>query len=107
MKVIKYCVLIITQERKKEGTSLVVQWLRIHLAVLGTLVPSLVGELKSHVLQSYQAHTYALQLEKSMCMTARESLHTAIENTAQPKFKNEIDKEIKEGKERKDERSTM
>ncbi|XP_059752342.1 D-aminoacyl-tRNA deacylase 1 isoform X2 [Balaenoptera ricei] len=31
------------------GTSLVVQWLRIHLPVQGTRVQSLVGELRSHV----------------------------------------------------------
>ena len=32
------------------GTSLVVQWLRIHLAMEGTLVRPLVGELRSHML---------------------------------------------------------
>ena len=39
---------------KKEanlGTSLVAQWLRIHLAMQGTPVPSLVGELRSHMLR--------------------------------------------------------
>ena len=36
-------------ENKKEGTSLVIQWLRIHLATQGTPVPSLVGELRSHM----------------------------------------------------------
>ena len=34
---------------KPEGTFLVVQWLRIHLAMQGTWVRSLVGELKSDV----------------------------------------------------------
>ena len=34
------------------GTSLVVQWLRIHLAVQGTRVQSLVGELRSHMPRS-------------------------------------------------------
>ena len=32
-----------------EGTSLVVQWLRIHLPVQGMQVPSLVRELRSHM----------------------------------------------------------
>ena len=32
------------------GTSLVVQWLRICLAMQGTRVQSLVGELRSHIL---------------------------------------------------------
>ena len=32
----------------EDGTSLVVQWLRIHLAMQGTLVQSLVGALRSH-----------------------------------------------------------
>ena len=65
--------LITTQERKKEGTSVVVQWLRIHLAVLGTLVLSLVGELKSHILLGNQAHTHELQLETSRCTAAGEA----------------------------------
>ena len=34
------------------GTSLVVQWLRIHLAVQGMWVQSLVGELRSDIPQS-------------------------------------------------------
>ena len=33
------------------GTYLVVQWLRIHLAMQGTPVQSLVGELRSHIPQ--------------------------------------------------------
>ena len=33
------------------GTSLAVQWLRIHLPMQGTWVRSLVGELRSHMLQ--------------------------------------------------------
>ena len=33
------------------GTSLVFQWLRIHLPMQGTWVRSLVGELRSHMLQ--------------------------------------------------------
>ena len=35
-----------------EGTSLVVQWLRIHLAMQGLQVQSPVREQKSHILQS-------------------------------------------------------
>ena len=35
-----------------QGTSLVVQWLRICLAVQGTQVQSLVGELRYHMPQS-------------------------------------------------------
>ena len=34
------------------GTSLVVQWLRIHFAMQGMQVQSLVGELRSHTSQS-------------------------------------------------------
>ena len=34
------------------GTSLVVQWLRIHLAMQGIWVSSLVGELRSHMKQN-------------------------------------------------------
>ena len=50
LKVIKYCMLIATQERKKEGTSVVVQWLRICLQMQGMRVRSLVVELRSHLL---------------------------------------------------------
>ena len=38
--------------RNEQGASLVVQWLRIHLAVQGTWVQSLAGELRSCRLQS-------------------------------------------------------
>ena len=43
----------IKEETKKypEGTSLVVQWLRICLPMQGTWVRSLVGELRSHMLR--------------------------------------------------------
>ena len=34
-----------------QGTSLVVQWLRVHLPMQGTQVPSLIGELRSHMLR--------------------------------------------------------
>ena len=39
-------------ERKYLGTSLVVQWLSICLAIQGTRVGSLVGGLRSHIPQS-------------------------------------------------------
>ena len=38
-----------SQESLRRATSLVVQWLRILLAVQGTQVRSLVGELRSHM----------------------------------------------------------
>ena len=38
-------------ENRGNRASLVVQWLRIHLPMQGKWVPSLVGELSSHVLQ--------------------------------------------------------
>ena len=44
-----------SQKERKRGTSVVVQWLRLHLANLamqGTQVLSLVRELRCHVLQS-------------------------------------------------------
>ena len=44
------------------GTSLVVQWLRILLSMQGTLVQSLVRELRFHMPWDNQAH--ALQQEK-------------------------------------------
>jgi len=44
------------------GTSLVVQWLRIHLPMQETQVQSLVGELRSHILRGNQA--WVPQLEK-------------------------------------------
>ena len=36
-------------------TSLVAQWLRLHLPMQGTRVPSLVRELRSHMLQGNEA----------------------------------------------------
>ena len=39
-----------------EGTSLVVQWLRIHLSLQGQQVRSLVQELRCHELWSHEAH---------------------------------------------------
>ena len=40
-----------TIKKNKEGTSLAVQWLRLHLPVQGVRVRSLVGELRSHMLR--------------------------------------------------------
>ena len=37
------------QYKGREGTSLVVSWLRIHLAMQGMRVQSLVGKLRSHM----------------------------------------------------------
>ena len=39
----------VPQIKRKIGASLVVQWLRIHLPMQGTWVPSLVRELRSHM----------------------------------------------------------
>ena len=46
---------------KPEGTFLVVQWLRIHLAMQGTWVRSLVRELRSHVTRNKWALVPELQ----------------------------------------------
>ena len=43
------------------GTSLVVQWLRTHLAMQETCVQSVIRELRSHILQSDLAHTPQLE----------------------------------------------
>ena len=50
------------------GTSLVVQWLRICLAMQGTRVQSLVGELRSHMLSNKEAPASQLL---SPCTTAK------------------------------------
>jgi len=47
------------------GTSLMVQWLRIHLAMQRTQVQSLMGNLTSYMPWSNQAHTP--QLESMRC----------------------------------------
>ena len=47
------------------GTSLAVQWLRIHLAMQRTQVQSLMGKLTSHMPWSNQAHPP--QLESMRC----------------------------------------
>ena len=46
------------------GTSLVVQWLRIHLAIHGTWVQSLARELRSHMLHSSAKNKKSLTCEK-------------------------------------------
>ena len=51
---------VISTNKDLDGTSLVVQWLRICLAMQGTQVQSLVAELKSCILGYSQAQ--ALQL---------------------------------------------
>ena len=48
--------LIVTNIVKNHGTSPVVQWLRIHLAIQETKVQSLFRELRSHVLWSNEAY---------------------------------------------------
>ena len=44
--------LVLMSKDPLPATSLVVQWLRSHLAVQGTQVRSLIGELRSHMTQS-------------------------------------------------------
>ena len=61
LKLRQYCKSTILQFFKKfkkilSGTSLVVQWLRIHLPMQGTWVRSLVGELRSHMPWGNEAH---------------------------------------------------
>ena len=56
-------------KKEHSGTSLVVQWLRICLLTQGTWVQSLVGELRSHMLQGNQVHAPQLY---SPCATTRE-----------------------------------
>ena len=62
----------ISSSKKITGISLVVQWLRIHLAMQGTQVQSLVGELRSHMPWSNSAHMPSLS---SPHTTTRESAH--------------------------------
>ena len=47
----KYTEVLVDLSKNYGGTSLVVQWLRIYLAMLGAWVQSLVGELESLVPQ--------------------------------------------------------
>ena len=53
---------------KMAGTSLVVQWLRNCFAMQRKQVPSLVRELRSHMLQSNKAHEPQLE---SLCTTVK------------------------------------
>ena len=59
-------------KKERKGTSLVVQRLRIHLAVQTTLVQSLVGELRSCMPQSTKASMLQLLGPQD---TTRESVH--------------------------------
>ena len=45
----------------QRGTSMVIQWLRIHLAMQGTRVQSLVGELGFHMPRSNSPHATTLE----------------------------------------------
>ena len=63
--------LCLGSKNENTGTSLVVQWLRICLAVQGTRVRILVGELWSHMPQSSWA-----------CVLKLESLHTTTKDPA-------------------------
>ena len=56
---------------KTEGTSLVVQWLRIHLAMQGTWVRPLVRELRCHMPWNNLAHSPQLL---SLGTTTKESM---------------------------------
>ena len=64
-----------------QGLPLLVQWLRILLAMWGTWIPSLVGELRSHMPQSNWARVPHLQLESTRattteaCLTTRQSVY--------------------------------
>ena len=55
----------------KLGTSLVVQWLRIHLVMQGTLVQSLVSGNLAHVVQ-------LLSVQHSRAHTPELEFHTAM-----------------------------
>ena len=43
-----YCILYI-KKKKNQGTSLVVQWLKLRLSMQGVRVRSLIGEPRSHM----------------------------------------------------------
>ena len=63
---------------KKVGTSLTVQWLRIHFAGQGMQVRSLVRELRSHSLWSLSPHTTATEPACSRAQAPQlDSLHPA------------------------------
>jgi len=48
---------MLADQRKCCGTSLVVQWLRLHLPMLGVRVRSLIGELRSHIPHGQETKT--------------------------------------------------
>ena len=49
-KLTQHCKSTVFQLKKQTGTALVVQWLKICPALQGAQVPSLVRELRSHIL---------------------------------------------------------
>ena len=60
----------ITQKEGRHGTSLAVQWLRLHASAAGDTVPSLVRELRSHVPCSAPLPPTPPKKEKSKCFIA-------------------------------------
>ena len=79
--------------RNTGGTSLVVQWLRIHLPIQGTRVRSLVQELRSHMPQcnwapeSQLLNPAHLELVLLNCTPTGEILHTAARTQCCQKLK--------------------
>ena len=67
-------------------TSLVVQWLRIHLAMQGTWVQPLIGKLRSYMLQGVLAHTPQLVRNPN---TATQTSHAAIKTQSSQKVQEE------------------
>ena len=68
-------------EKVKGGTSLVVQWLRIHLAMRGMCVWSLVRELGAHIHQAVTKPAYCnwrvRELQQQIPHGASKTLHAA------------------------------
>ena len=60
------------------GTSLVVQWLRIHLAIQGVWVPSLVRELRPHM------GSHMVGATKFVCQTTEPVLQSQGATTTEP-----------------------
>ena len=52
--------------KQGDTASLVVQWLRIRLPMLGTWVPSLVGALRSRIPRATKAHALQLQNPRAL-----------------------------------------
>ena len=67
-------------------TSLMVQWLRIHLAMQGTWVRPLIGELRSYMLQGVSAHTSQLVRNPN---AATQISHAAIKTQRSQKVQEE------------------